>query len=113
MTNQNNRGRTFWDFISENPRITFATIVILFSLLIFIIINKYTFKNNYFTLEPEKSENQKNIIVSDTISQNKTFKTPISKNLIIKKNTVPQEITTRNNHKKYAEKRFNNPTNNC
>lgn len=102
MTEHNNRGRTFWDFISENPKKTFVTIVILALLLVFIIVNKYSFKNNYFSLEPEKTENTKNVPLPDSVKENinEILKTSLPKNLTVKQYYPTKEKTRINIPKK-------------
>ncbi|TRX01200.1 hypothetical protein [Flavobacterium gawalongense] len=66
MTNQNNRGRTFWDLIAEHSKMTFTLILILIAIILLLVFNGYTLKSNFLTLEPEKKLNNKNIQTFDT-----------------------------------------------
>jgi hypothetical protein len=66
MTNQNNRGRTFWDLIAEHSKMTFALILILITIILLLVFNGYTLKSNFLTLEPEKKLDNQNIQAFDT-----------------------------------------------
>lgn len=102
MTNQNNRGRTFWDFISEHPKKTFSIIIILVLLLIFIVMNKYTLKSGSFSLEPEKLQNVENVQVFDTIknTKNNILKASLPNNITSSKSRTLKELVKTNQHKK-------------
>ncbi len=54
-TNNNSRGRTFWDLIAEHPRMVFAIMVILILAIFFLVWNRYSFKSPVISFEPEKS----------------------------------------------------------
>ena len=94
MANQNNRGRTPWDLIAENKTHTFVIVIILFLGLVLIVANGYTFKSNYFSLEPDVNLKGKNVVVLDTtsVSKKEIAKAPFSKKEEDSKFKSTQEI---------------------
>lgn len=112
MTNQNNRGRTFWDLIAEHSKMTFTLILILIAIILLLVFNRYTFKSNFLTLEPEKKINNENVQTFDTAVtiKKEAFSTSqvIAKQLV--NNAKSNILKEQKKINKYEKLNNNNPT---
>jgi hypothetical protein len=103
MANQNNRGRTFWDLIAENSKMTFIIILILIVIISVLLFNGYALKSNFLTLEPEKKLDKENIQTFDTAVAIKSVSFDTSQEI-----TKPVVINKLNEQKKISQtEKFN------
>jgi hypothetical protein len=70
-TNNDNRGRTFWDLIAEHPKMSFYTIIFLILAVVFLVWNRYSIKSSVFSIEPEKSivDKSKDTVINPNITR--------------------------------------------